>query len=483
MRETITPAIISECASLANSMAIENFARLGHYDSRVILRTVRVAASIFSSPNTRFSQVFKTEAERKAGYRLIEKETLAPSDLISSAVEASSNRIRDLGMKMVLIPQDTSTFTANYSTQIEGLGCVGCEKSSGFFFHSALGLTQAGIPIGLLGMKIFTRPKHPKKSRNAWKTLPIEEKESYRWQEMAREVVDVLPRDVEPVFISDRESDIHEYFQELFDLNARFVIRHSHNRRTIDKNGELETIRERLASAPVSGHGQFSIPKSGSRKPRTVCVSLQWERIEFHLRKGGLAIHRNRRPIALTAVRIYENEPPAGEKGIDWILYTDLPIQNAVDALEVLRIYTCRWRIEDFHLTLKSGMRIEQNRLEKAENIQRLLAIAAPMAVKIMEILYRSRNEPSEAASTVFTQEEIIAIKAIAKMQNRNISSTITIQQATNCVAFLGGWMGRKGDGPPGVRTFWEGWRQVQFLVQAMATMIPETNTKVPHSG
>jgi len=37
----------------------------------------------------------------------------------------------------------------------------------------------------------------------------------------------------------------------------------------------------------------------------------------------------------------------------------------------VVRKYTCRWPIEEYHLTLKSGCRIEALRLESWDNWKR----------------------------------------------------------------------------------------------------------------
>ncbi len=366
-----------------------------------------------------------------------------------------------------MIPQDTSTISTK---DFHDVGTIGSAKSRGFFFHSSLALDLEGTPLNLLGMKIFTRPKKVKKSREDWKKHPIEKKESYRWLESAKEIVKILPSGVKAIFISDRESDIHEYFECLSDLETLFVVRHSQNRRTKMASGELSYVRKELEESPILGRTEIVIPKGHNGKARIAKVNVQWKEVTFHIRPGGLAIHKNRKPITLTTLRIFEEGAVLEGDPIDWILYTNLSVKNLAEALEVLRIYACRWRIEEFHLTLKSGMKVEKNRFGSGENIQRLLAISVPMAVKLMELQYTSRKNPDLPALDVMSEMEVAAVKAVVKLQTGKLPRNLTISQAIKHIAFLGGWMGRKGDGPPGIRTLWEGWRQIQFLVMVMGS-------------
>ena len=66
-----------------------------------------------------------------------------------------------------------------------------------------------------------------------------------------------------------------------------------------------------------------------------------------------------------------EPQEPAGRPRIDWKLITDLPVDSHDDAVEKLRWYAMRWKIEVFRKTLKSGCRGEQARLRIAERLVR----------------------------------------------------------------------------------------------------------------
>ncbi len=41
-----------------------------------------------------------------------------------------------------------------------------------------------------------------------------------------------------------------------------------------------------------------------------------------------------------------------------------------------------------------------------------------------------------------------------------------TVREATHWVAYLGGFLGRKGDGEPGVTVLWRGWQRLQDFVR-----------------
>ena len=123
----------------------------------------------------------------------------------------------------------------------------------------------------------------------------------------------------------------------------------------------------------------------------------------------------------------------------DWTLYTDMPINSEKDAQEILRIYTSRWRCEDFHRTLKSGMKLEDNLFRIGSCLQRLLCLSAPMAVKLLEITYQARENPSTPISQVVSPTEEKAIKLLAKEQTGKIPRKLTLKKAVEYIAFAGG--------------------------------------------
>ena len=61
--------------------------------------------------------------------------------------------------------------------------------------------------------------------------------------------------------------------------------------------------------------------------------------------------------LTLTVVHAQERSTPHGRERIDWELITDLPVRSRSEAIEKLKWYAMRWKIETFHKILKSAAR------------------------------------------------------------------------------------------------------------------------------
>ncbi|GAB6843682.1 hypothetical protein JCM2811A_26840 [Methylorubrum rhodinum] len=72
-------------------------------------------------------------------------------------------------------------------------------------------------------------------------------------------------------------------------------------------------------------------------------------------------IGKQKRYPALSLTILHAREPgvPKDRPPIDWRLITDLPVDSPEQAVEKLRWYARRWKIEVFHHILKTGCRAE----------------------------------------------------------------------------------------------------------------------------
>ena len=88
--------------------------------------------------------------------------------------------------------------------------------------------------------------------------------------------------------------------------------------------------------------------------------------LEFRVRRVHVLppIGKQRRypALDLTVLHVTERDPPRGREPIEWKLLTDLPVRSRGDALEKVRWYAMRWKIETFHKILKPGCRAEESR-------------------------------------------------------------------------------------------------------------------------
>ena len=110
-----------------------------------------------------------------------------------------------------------------------------------------------------------------------------------------------------------------------------------------------------------------------------------------------------------------EDSPPAGTEAIEWLLLSTVPIASPEEAVQCLRWYCLRWRIEDWHRVLKSGCRIEEIAHRSAERLSRAIAINLVIAWRIMLMTLLGRETPELPAEVLFSDLEIHVLGAYAK--------------------------------------------------------------------
>ena len=78
----------------------------------------------------------------------------------------------------------------------------------------------------------------------------------------------------------------------------------------------------------------------------------------------------------------------------------------------------------------------------------------------------QARGDPDQSPSVAFSPVEIAALARLAATQKpaRPAGKPLTLRDAVRAMAKLGGFLGRKSDGEPGVKTLWRGYRQLQLL-------------------
>ncbi len=192
--------------------------------------------------------------------------------------------------------------------------------------------------------------------------------------------------------------------------------------------------------------GQFSL--------RAVAVSIP---APAHLHAEHLP------PVDVVAILAQEIDAPAGEDPVCWMLFTTLPVSTLDQAAQCLRWYALRWRIERFHYTLKSGCRIEKLQLETAARIRTALAVYCLVAWRLLFLIYAAREQPC----TIFlTEPEWQALYARTHRTREVPANPPDVRTAVRWIARLGGFLGRKSDGEPGVKVLWRGFRRLTDIAE-----------------
>ncbi|MGL4232761.1 MAG: IS4 family transposase [Casimicrobium sp.] len=171
-------------------------------------------------------------------------------------------------------------------------------------------------------------------------------------------------------------------------------------------------------------------------------------------------------PLDLTVLHATErakaNTPPEGRAAIDWKLITDLPIDTPAQAVEKLRWYALRWKIEVFHKVLKSGCKVEEAKLRSAQRLTNLIALQCILAWRIFWLTMVNRAMPEASATFVFTVEEIAIFEALVRDKKR--SNPIEPNTARCRLMQLGGYLARTRDPPPGNTVIWRGLQRLHDI-------------------
>ena len=94
--------------------------------------------------------------------------------------------------------------------------------------------------------------------------------------------------------------------------------------------------------------------------------------------------------LEVNAILCQEVNAPEGEESISWILLTSLPIDTIENISTVLEWYLCRWQIEIYFRTLKTGCKIEEIQLMQADRLLNCLSRSAKFGTQAIRVLQES---------------------------------------------------------------------------------------------
>ena len=115
-------------------------------------------------------------------------------------------------------------------------------------------------------------------------------------------------------------------------------------------------------------------------------------------------------------------------------------------------------------MTSKEGCRVEAPQLSTIERIERALALYLVVSWRIGRLMRLGRASPESDAEPLLTREEWQAAWIVARKHPPD--KTPTLRKALHMIAALGGFLGRKGDGKPGVKSLWIGLQRVASCVE-----------------
>ena len=434
-------------------------------DARLNQRFRKFFEQLSDGPGESIPLVCQDWANTKAAYRFLSNRRVTEAEILAGHFECTRERFAATE-EVVLVLHDTTEFSYHRADrQAIGIlhrapigldlhGKPAHQVTCGIQMHSSLAVTTDGLPLGLAATKFWTRQEF--KGCNALKRkinptrVPIEKKESFRWLENLKQSTALLNEPRRCVHIGDRESDIYELFCTAETLGTRFLVRTCVDRLAGDGK---HTIAAEMKEVRVQGLHRIHV-RDQKGDPSEAILEIKYRHIRV---LPPIGKHKQYPELLLTVIHARERGTPRGRERIDWKLITNLPVGSRAEAIEKLRWYSMRWKIETFHKILKSGCKAEESRLRTAERLARLLAVFCILSWRIFWLTMMNRSLSAASPILAFTAQEIYLLDRLVKEKGTGQPSGARLSDYLIKLARLGGYLARMGDSPPGNRVIWRG--------------------------
>lgn len=415
-------------------------------------RLVSMLDTMVRRPGMSLPQTFTKKADLNAAYYAFSSEHVQPQAARDAHKDATVERIRSHAF--VIVPNDTTNIDLTTHDSVIGLGHLDGSRRMGLMAHSAIAVTPDGMMLGTLHQQVWARDLAEKGAKHARKERETADKESQKWLTALDAVQAAVPETTVALLTGDRESDLYALFAHPRDAHVELLVRSAQNRRV---EGEHRLLDDAVRAALPCGRLKVDISSADGREARTATLTLRYTTASI-LPPKHVPKKRGLQPIEMQLVLAEEEDPPEGVKQpLSWLLLTTMQVGSAAMASQMVLYYRRRWMIERFHFVLKSGCRIEKIQLGTVEAMETALALANIVAWKLLNLTHLARITPEVPCTVVFEPAEWEALCCHANKSPKPPKKPPTLREATRMVAKLGGFLGRKSDGEPGVRTIWQG--------------------------
>jgi hypothetical protein len=436
-----------------HNITVKDFPFLDFGDVRRDERFVTIINNLSAQPGSSIPKQNKRWYDTKATYEFFKNEDVSIEALKKTMMHYGARQVSD--KMQLLIIHDISSISYN-DLQAEGLGYLDNKAGRGILCYSSMAATTDGQPLSLMYQHTWVRPLDQLGKSSKRKQINFEAKETYRWYESMQQVNKLLGQSTHKIHIADREADIYELFFHAYEPNTDILIRARHNRQLSNRSQLWDNIAEQPSAATVS----LDIPDKTGKRRLTVNAEVRYHQVEI-LRP--VISKSNYESVLLTAIEIKESTKGHinDEDIVHWKLLTTLEISSVTDVLRCVKWYTFRWLIERFHYVLKSGTKIEELQLKDAVSLQKAISVYSLAAFRVMQLVYESRHHPEISCEAVLTKAQWQTLYMLINQTNRIPKKEPSLEQAVAWIGRLGGHLGRKSDGPPGLKTVWQGYQQL----------------------
>ncbi len=421
----------------------QQFAKLDLKDVRLNRRAITIAEACAAHPEKSLPERFEDWAGLKAAYRFFNNPKVTHQALQKSHYQEVIEKAR-WSEDLVLFIQDGSELLFNSHPWTHGLGPTADSAGNGLMFHSCLvakyhesGETEI---LGLSYQEAWIRPE--KKSKDD------KSKESEVWLRTLKKIGRPQKK---WVHVGDRANDIYDFLHGASNDGWNFVVRARHDRK-VEINGAQKRLFPWIRKQTAKCKSKLYVKAKGEEFSGEVTLEITWTKAKLLPPGKGSVLAEEE----VTYIRVWCPDRPQ----LEWLLITNLPVENEEDVLKIIAIYRKRWLIEDYHKVLKTGFKIEDNQLKQASRILALFGLVGLIATQLLAMREHCRLSPTRRVEEVVPKRWIMLIERKLKVKLE------TVRDFWRCLARLGGFIGRKSDGEPGWQTIWKGYRRFRDMLE-----------------
>src|SRR5262249_6670293 len=217
------------------------------------------------------------------------------------------------------------------------------------------GLAPSAAPedplVDLLGL--IDQQYHIRRPRPAGEPKPASaartgrERESQIWEHAGARIGRLRAPAVRWVRVADAGADIYEMLRSCGELDHGYVIRSASNRVLVGgEQGAAGKLWDRARQAEAIAEFTNELRARAGQAARTARLSVSAVAVQIRSPQRPGYGRGKLPPVACTAVRVWEAEPPDGVDGLEWILLADNERTTREAALECARQYARRWQVE-----------------------------------------------------------------------------------------------------------------------------------------
>ena len=329
----------------------------------------------------------KPESFTRASYRFLDNDSVSLPALQTPVAQA-------LGQ---LVPKGQRAFVAhdvsvlNYSGHQakQDLIPVGNDRTFGYELYQALVISSDGKPLGAAVTEL--RNNQGLHCSHTAQILPFID--HLEQTERAVEITERLLPDRELVHLCDREFDDLKLLRQ---IRLRLsVIRCQHLKRRVKVHGEDRSLQQQVDRVKLKPAGQVLRRQESKTEQYDLWVGETTVTMCGPSVRGVASKRRKPEPGEALPVRVVVSElRRPGHKTLRWVLLTNL--QDP--ALEVVRSYFFRWKIERLFWLTKLGFRLEEWHQENAVRITRRLLLVQVAALTVYQLMQHSDDDSQALA-------------------------------------------------------------------------------------